>query len=470
MKRNYLAEMREGKPFSVSKQLSMIITLSIPAILAQISSIIMQYIDASMVGRLGANDSASIGLVSSSTWLFGGLCMAAGTGFSVQIAKRIGANNFKGARSLVKTGLISVTVFGFFLLAVGAAVSRFLPIWLGGETDIQDGAFRYFLIFALSIPFMQLNYTAGGIIQASGNMKVAGLMEIVMCVLDVIFNALLIFPSGTRVIRGKSFYMIGAGLGITGAALGTSLAEAVTGVTLLLYLLFRSDTLRIRKEEKFRFSAPELRSALHIAIPVAIEQIITCSAYIAFTRIVSPLGTIAIAANSFSITAESLCYMPGYGIAAAASTIIGQSIGAKRTDLTKKSGRLTIITGMAVMTIGGAVMYIAAPLMISILSPDKNIQALGSELLRIEAFAEPMYAASIVAAGVFRGAGDTSVPSVLNLVSMWAIRIPLAAALSVRYGIQGVWFAMCAELCIRGMLFLILTEVRFCRRADAGRY
>ena len=193
-------------------------------------------------------------------------------------------------------------------------------------------------------------------------------------------------------------------------------------------------------------------------------------AYVASTIIVAPLGAIAIAANAFAVTAESFCYMPGYGIAAAASTIIGQSIGAKRTDLTKKSGRLTIITGMAVMTIGGAVMYIAAPLMISILSPDKNIQALGSELLRIEAFAEPMYAASIVAAGVFRGAGDTSVPSVLNLVSMWAIRIPLAAALSVRYGIQGVWFAMCAELCIRGMLFLILTEVRFCRRADAGRY
>lgn len=470
MNNNYLVNMRNGKPLSFSQQLSMIITLSIPAILAQLSSIVMQYIDASMVGKLGANDSASIGLVSSSTWLFGGLCMAASTGFSVQIAKRIGANDFKGARSLVKTGLISIMTFSFLLLLIGVSISRVLPVILGGEEIIREGAFWYFLIFALSIPFMQLNYTAGGMIQASGNMKTPGILEIIMCFMDVVFNALLIFPSGTRNIFGKDIFFIGAGLGIKGAALGTALAEALTGLILLLYLLTRSNTLKIRKSENLKFSISDLTSSLKIAIPVGIEQIITCSAYIAFTKIVSPLGTIAIAANSFSITAESLCYMPGYGISAAASTIIGQSIGAKRNDLTKKLGWLAVGTGMLVMTIGGAVMYFLAPLMISLLSPNLAIQTLGSEILRIEAFAEPMYAASIVASGVFRGAGDTSVPSVLNLVTMWAVRIPLASFLAYGYGIQGVWLAMCIELCVRGALFLILLAIRFRKKADTGQY
>ena len=470
MNNNYLVNMRNGKPLSFSQQLSMIITLSIPAILAQLSSIVMQYIDASMVGKLGANDSASIGLVSSSTWLFGGLCMAASTGFSVQIAKRIGANDFKGARSLVKTGLISIMTFSFLLLLIGVSISRVLPVILGGEEIIREGAFWYFLIFSLSLPFMQLNYTAGGMIQASGNMKTPGILEIIMCFMDVVFNALLIFPSGTRNIFGKDIFFIGAGLGIKGAALGTALAEALTGLILLLYLLTRSNTLKIRKSENLKFSISDLTSSLKIAIPVGIEQIITCSAYIAFTKIVSPLGTIAIAANSFSITAESLCYMPGYGISAAASTIIGQSIGAKRNDLTKKLGWLAVGTGMVVMTIGGAVMYFLAPLMISLLSPNLAIQTLGSEILRIEAFAEPMYAASIVASGVFRGAGDTSVPSVLNLVTMWAVRIPLASFLAYGYGIQGVWLAMCIELCVRGALFLILLAIRFRKKADTGQY
>ena len=470
MKNNYLTQMREGQPFSIPKQLAMIITLSIPAILAQVSSIVMQYIDTSMVGRLGANDSASIGLVSSTTWLFGGLCMASGAGFCVQIAKSIGAGKFKTARSFVKTGIISVLMFSMLLLAIGLSVSRHLPTLLGGGQEIRQGAFWYFFIFSLSIPFIQLNYTAGGMIQASGNMKVAGIAEIVMCVLDVIFNALLIFPSGNKVVFGKSFFIIGAGLGIKGAALGTAIAEALTGLALLFYLLKCSDNLKIVKDGSFKFSAAKLKSAVKIAIPVAIEQIITCSAYIAFTKIVSPLGTIAIAANTFSITAESLCYMPGYGIAAAASTIIGQSIGAKRSDLTKRSGWLTILTGMTLMTVSGAIMYFASPLMIGLLTPDENIRSLGIQLLRIEAFAEPMYAASIVSCGVFRGAGDTAVPSILNLVSMWALRIPLAAFLAAGFGIKGVWFAMCAELCIRGILFLLMTAIRFTKRADKGLY
>lgn len=93
--------------------------------------------------------------------------------------------------------------------------------------------------------------------------------------------------------------------------------------------------------------------------------------------------------------------------------------------------------------------------MIGILSPDPEIIALGAMALRIEAFAEPLYAVSIVASGVFQGAGDTLIPSCMNFFSMWAVRLPLAAFLAPRLGLRGVWIAMCVELCIRGLLFLI---------------
>lgn len=178
-------------------------------------------------------------------------------------------------------------------------------------------------------------------------------------------------------------------------------------------------------------------------------------AQIMSTRIVAPLGMIAIAANSFSITAESLCYMPGYGIGSAATTLIGQSVGAGRHDLTKRLGWIATGFGMAVMAVSGAVMYLIAPWMIAVLSPDVAIRALGAQVLRIEAFAEPMYAASIVASGVFRGAGDTLIPSCLNFCSMWLVRLPLAAFLAPRLGLRGVWIAMCIELCIRGVLFIM---------------
>lgn len=469
-KKPMLERMRNGEALTLSQQIKMIIQLSIPAILAQISSIVMQYIDASMVGRLGADDSAAIGLVSSSTWMFGGLCMAAATGFTVQIAKRTGANDTKGARNLVRLGLVCVTIFSMIMLVLGLSITWVLPYWLGGGEEICSKSSMYFLVYVLSLPVMQLNYTAAGMLQCSGNMKVPGILEIIMCVLDVLFNALLIFPSSVIGIFGVEVPFFGAGLGVMGAALGTALSELVITALLMYFLLIRSEHLHLRKNEKTVFSKTELLSAIKIAIPVGVEQIITCGAYIAFTRIVSPLGTIAIAANSFSITAESLCYMPGYGIGSAATTIIGQSIGAKRYDITKRLGWLTTFSGVAVMTLSGLLMYIIAPYMIALLSPDTQIQTLGAEILRIEAFAEPMYAASIVATGVFRGAGDTVVPSALALISMWGVRIPLAFVLSLSFGLQGVWFAMCIELCVRGLLFITLLATRFRKRAEKGLY
>ncbi|MBQ1925497.1 MAG: MATE family efflux transporter [Proteobacteria bacterium] len=455
MKTNYLEKLRNGESLSFKQLLKLTITLSLPAIFAQISSIVMQYIDASMVGHLGSEAAASIGLVSTTTWLFGGLCMAMNIGFTVQIAQAIGAKEEQKARKLVRLGLLAALVFSLTLLAIGTAISGWLPHWLGGSDDIIPNARWYFLIFALSLPVFQLNRIAGGMIQASGNMKYPSILHIIMCLLDVVFNAVLIFPSLTIPIGPTELTLPGAGLGVIGAALGTTLAEIVIACFMLTYLLFKSPTLKIRKDEALTISKEYLLKAIKLALPVGFEQVVMCGAYIASTKIVAPLGVTAIAANSFGITAESLCYMPGYGIGAAATTLIGQSIGAKRDDLTRKLAWLTTGLGMAVMAVSGALMFIFAPQMIALLSPDPEIQALGTIILRIEALAEPLYGASIVANGVFRGAGDTLAPSIINFSCMWAVRIPLAAVLASSMGLKGVWIAMCIELCCRGILFLI---------------
>ncbi|MBQ9243183.1 MAG: MATE family efflux transporter [Proteobacteria bacterium] len=455
MKTDYLEKLRNGDALSLKQLLILTITLSLPAIFAQISSIVMQYIDASMVGHLGSEAAASIGLVSTSTWLFGGLCMAINIGFTVQIAQAIGAKEEEKARNLVRLGLLSALVFSVTMLAIGALISGSLPHWLGGSEAIIPDARWYFLIFALSLPIFQLNRIAAGMIQASGNMKFPSILHIIMCFLDVIFNAVLIFPSWSFTIASAEITIPGAGLGVIGAALGTTLAELVIACFMLGYLLFRSPALKLRRNEKLVFSKTYIQKALKISLPVGFEQIVMSGAQIASTKIVAPLGVTAIAANAFGITAESLCYMPGYGIGSAATTLIGQSIGAKRDDLTRKLAWLTTCLGMSVMAVTGALMFVFAPQMIALLSPDPEIQALGTIILRIEALAEPLYGASIVANGVFRGAGDTLAPSIINLSCMWAVRIPLAAILASTMGLKGVWIAMCIELCCRGILFLI---------------
>ncbi len=172
------------------------------------------------------------------------------------------------------------------------------------------------------------------------------------------------------------------------------------------------------------------------------------------TVIVAPLGVIAIAANAFAVTAESLCYMPGYGIGDAATTLIGQSHGAGRPALVRRFGYVTVATGMVVMSAMGVLMWLCAPLMMQLMTPVEAISELGTEILRIEAWAEPMFAASIVAYGVFVGVGDTLIPACMNFGSIWLVRIPIAAWLAPVIGLKGVWIAMCVELCFRGVIFL----------------
>lgn len=455
MQNNLLVDLREGKTLTARQQLLLMVQLSLPAMLAQISSIVMQYIDASMVGRLGANDSAAIGLVASSTWLLGGLCSAAGIGFTVQVAQLIGAKKDDTARLVTRMALLLSLGFSGLLLAVGAGVSGILPGWLGGGAEICGAASRYFLIYALFLPATQMVYLAGGLLQCSGNMRTPGLLHVLMCGLDILLNFFFIFPTRQAQFGAVVLSVPGLGLGVAGAALGTALAESVGALLMLYALLVKSPALHLRRGEPLRFPALYLERAVKIALPVAFEQTVMCGAQVLSTRIVSPLGTVAIAANSFSVTAESLCYMPGYGIGAASTTLIGQSIGAGRQDLTRRLGWLCTGFGMAVMAGSGALLYLLAPWMLALLTPDAAIQTLGTAVLRIEAFAEPMYAASIVAAGVFRGAGDTLVPSAISFASMWLVRLPLAAFLAPRMGLRGVWLAMCIELCVRGALCLL---------------
>lgn len=451
-----LTMIRNGQEMSGRQKLNLIVQLSIPSILAQLTTIVMFYIDASMVGSLGARASASIGIVESTTWLFGGLTSAAALGFSVQAAHFIGANDFVKARQVFRQGLMATGLLTIILTSICVAIAGPLPRWLGGGADIQADASSYFTIYCLSLPVYQIGILSSSMLKCSGNMRIPSLMSILMCVLDVVFNYFLIYETHSVSLFGTEITMPGVGMGVPGAALGTALAYIVTGVMLIWFATVKSPELSL-KQEKWTF-APMwnyLRNAAKVSLPMGAQYMMMSGAQIVSTMIVAPLGNIAIAANTLAITAESLCYMPGYGIGDAATTLVGQSIGAGRRQLARSFAYRTVFMGMGVMAFMGTVMYIFAPEMISIMTPDEQVRLLGSQSLRIEAFAEPMFAAAIVTYSVCLGAGDTLVPACMNLASMWLVRLTLAAYLAPIYGLRGVWTAMAIELSFRGAIFLV---------------
>ena len=451
-----LTMIRDGQEMSGSQKLNLIVQLSIPSILAQLTTIMMFYIDASMVGSLGARASASIGIVESTTWLFGGLTSAAALGFSVQAAHFIGANDFEKARQVFRQGLMATALFTIILTLICVAIAGPLPRWLGGGADIQADASAYFTIYCLALPVYQIGILSSSMLKCSGNMRIPSMMSILMCLLDVVFNFFLIYETRPMTLFGADITMPGAGMGVPGAALGTALAYVVTGVMLIWFATVKSPELSLR-HEKWTF-APlwnYLRNAAKVSLPMGAQYMMMSGAQIVSTMIVAPLGNIAIAANTLAITAESLCYMPGYGIGDAATTLVGQSIGAGRRGLARSFAYRTVFMGIGVMAFMGAVMYVFAPQMIGVMTPDEQVRLLGSQSLRIEAFAEPMFAAAIVTYSVCLGAGDTLMPACMNLASMWLVRLTLAAYLAPIYGLRGVWTAMAIELTFRGTIFLV---------------
>ena len=436
-----LAKIRNGEEMTRREKISLIIDLSIPSMLAQITTVMMFFIDAAMVGHLGAAQSASIGLIETTTWLMGSILSAVSVGFSVQVAHFIGANDFSNARQVFRHALACGIGFSLFMALAGAVVAPHLPFWLGGKADIAPMSSAYFLIFSLTLPAVLVYHLTAAMLKSAGEMRVPSALSIMMCCLDVVFNYLFIYILD---------------MGVTGAALGTMTAYVLTAVTMSWQAMWKNKILALNLDRaKLVWQWKFVRNAAKISLPIAVQNILMGSAQVVSTLIVAPLGNAAIAANSFAITAESLCYMPGYGVGDAASTLIGQTYGAGRRRLCHNFAHLTIATGMIVMAFMGMVMFVFAPEMIGFLSPVDEIRRLGTEVLRIEAFAEPFFAAAIVSYSVCVAAGDTLKPAAMSLFSMWCVRLTLAWWLSQSLGLRGVWIAMAAELTFRGSIFLL---------------
>lgn len=449
MTKDQLLEMvrDSSRTMTLRQKLTLVAMLSMPAMIAQLSSVVMQIIDASMLGHLGTHEAAAVGLVSTTIWLFGGVTSGLATGFYVQVAHKIGANDAKRARSIVRQGMSCGLAFGCTMMLIGLLIAPHLPKWLGADEIICGDATLYFSVVALAMPLLMMNNLAAGSLRCSGNVKTPSVLGVMMCVLDVLFNYLFIFVMD---------------MGVLGAALGTLLAYVVTMSLMVYGLVAKDKNLRFSLDavQKFRPHWDTLSNVMKIGTPISLERGVMSGAQVAISGIIAPMGSVAIAANTFGVNVESLCYMPGYGVAEAATTLVGQSMGARRQELMRSFAWISVLLGMAIMALMGVVMWVFAPEMMGIVTSDAEVISLGTEILRIEAWAEPGFAAAIVTYSVFVGAGRTLGSSVLNLASIWGVRLTLALLLAPIMGLHGVWIAMAIELTFRGIAFLLRLKFR----------
>lgn len=443
--------MRNNEKISMRDQYKLVVALSVPAILEQLVMTLMNYIDTAMVGGLGYKATAAIGVVASSIWLLNGITGSACIGFSVQIAQYLGAGKEKESRNVLCQAILFNLLFGIALAAAAVGIGQVLPSMLGAEMSIQADAKAYFITVGMFVPFSMGAAMYSSVLRCSGNIMLPSMMNVGMCVLDVIFNFFLIYP--TREIGG--IMVPGAGLGVKGAALGTGLAQACVALLLLVVVIRKDGPLRLRGDETWRFTKLCMKNTVNLSMPAALERVTLSMAQIVMTSIVTGMGAVSVAVNYVAVQTESICYLPAYGVATAATALVGQSIGAKRKDMAKRFAYSTTILGAALVTVMAVLMFVFASVLTGFLTSDGEVIDLSIQALRIVAFSEPLFAVSIVVIGALRGAGDSRGPFLLNLLSMWGVRVLSVLLFAHKWGILGVWGAMSAELVFRGIIFLI---------------
>ncbi len=254
------AKMRQGEQVPLQQTAQIVLTLSIPSILQQIVVTAMEYIDAAMVGHIGASATASIGIVSSSTWLLHGMLAGLYMSFSIQVAQYLGADRQEDARGVLRQSMLFNLFVGLAAAAFGIGISRYLPGWLGADPALQADASAYFAIWSAALPFTMATGTYSSMLRSTGDALTPGLISVATCLLDIVFNFFLINPTRTMVVAGRSFTVWGAGWGVPGAALGTALATAIGGLCALGFLLLREGPLCIRKPGSWKITRSCLRN------------------------------------------------------------------------------------------------------------------------------------------------------------------------------------------------------------------
>lgn len=418
-----------------------IIALAWPTILEQAMQSAVQYVDYAMVGKVGTEAIAAVGVTSTVTWLVNSPLWALGTAFLACVAISVGAGERDKVRAYASQAVSVSLILGAVMTVITVGLSPFVPVWMNAESDIAPKAAVYFGIVCAPMVLRALLYVLGGVMRGAGDTRTPMIVNVGVNLLNVILNYLLIYD--THKVGGIT--VPGAGLGVTGAAIATAASFAFGGLAMTV-LLYRHKAasprgMSIKPDMKI------LRPCFRIALPNVFQSLIVMSGQTLFASMVNSLGTVAVTAHSTALTAESAFYIPGYGMKAAASALMGQAYGAKDAQRMKSLGRLFLIIEIMLMCLTGSTLFIAAERIMRIFSSDARVIELGTTVLRMVAVSEPVYGVAIILEGMFFGVGDTLYPSIYEACCMWGVRIAgtFVTVKLLKMGLPAAWGCMIAH-------------------------
>ncbi len=435
----------------------MVLLLAWPAIVEMFLATLVQFVDTAMVGSLGAVAIAATGLSGSPLNLLNGLFAALGVGSTALVARFTGAGDRESANKTAQQSLLVGVTLSLLVTGLVMAFAPLIPIVMGAEPEVIPVASAYLRILSVTFVLAFSAFILNGVLRGAGDTKTPMQVNMLANILNVVGNFFLIFPTRTLALSlpglgAASVTVPGAGLGVAGAAIATAASRGVAGI-IVLYILF-SGRHGVRLSLTLKPDWGLIRRIIKIGLPASGERIIMSGGQMVFAAIVLGLGTAQYAAHHLAIVAESISYMPGFGFSMAATTLVGQGLGARNARLAEQSGYTTWRMSLAVMGLMGVVFLLFPEYLVMIFNRDPEIVGYGAMCLRMVALGQVPLATAMVLTGALRGAGDTVPPLVIALTGMWGVRLTLAWLLvnQLQLGLAGAWTAMIIDLWVRGTI------------------
>ncbi|SCG83104.1 putative multidrug resistance protein norM Multidrug-efflux transporter [Proteiniborus sp. DW1] len=438
--------------------------LALPAIGEMLMQTLLGFADMAMVGSLGATAIAAVGLSDMPMMTSMSFFASISVGTTALVARAIGAKKQDEANNVARQSLILTIIMSAVFVVLGLSLAVPIVKLMGAEPDVVPISASYFSINAWGFPFMIITMVMNGVLRGGGDTKTPMYINGISNIVNIVGNFFLIYQSRNIDInipflnKNISLFIPGAGWGVDGAGIATTFSRFVGFVIIMWILVKGRRFVRIDFKEKWRFDTLVIKRIFNIGIPAAVEQFLMRFGQLLFSRIVSSLGTVTFAAHRITMTAESLSFNAGFGFALAATTLVGQYLGAEKPKLAEKSGFIAVKMGAILMAIVGVFFFIWPDYFLRIFTDDKEIIDMGRICLRVVAISQPFLAAVMGFSGALRGAGDTRRVLVITLTGIWGIRLLLTYIFVIifKWGLIGAWIAMSIDLIVRGILYFFM--------------
>jgi MATE family multidrug resistance protein len=428
-----------------------VLLLALPAVGEQVLNTLVGLADTFLVGhlneraaaRLGYSSAtalAGVGLANQMVWLVTVLFMAVSVGSTALIARARGANDTVTANRALRQSMIVGLAMGLAATLLGLVFATPFMRILGAGPEVLPRSVTFLHIAGLTFAPAALLFIGTAALRGAGDTRTPLYVMLGVNAVNIALSWLL--------VNGNLGAPI---LGVTGSAIGAAVARGGGGVVLIGVLLRGRSELKLSLDLRPEWEV--LRRIVRIGLPSAGEQLVFQGALLIFVRFITGLGTVAYAAHNVVLNIESLSFLPGMGYAIAATTLVGQGLGAGHPENAEASAYESLLQGGLMMTALGVIMILFPHQLIGLFAADPLVAETGAMAMRIAGAFQPLLALNFVMSGGLRGAGDTRWPLYSKIVSTWGVRLPLVLLLlGLGVGLTGAWIAMSADFLVQGLL------------------